>query len=688
MNQSRYKPLDPEQEEIRLIEIRSPGTETTPTECRLSTISLLGNTRFTALSYVWGDPAITKDITLDGSVVPITTNLADALGCVKHHWQQQYPERDPNSFRLWVDAICINQKDLKERNQQVQNMGSIYSQAELVLSWLGHGDEEMSLALQSFETIALEVQSLHDDDFSFEWMEKHPSLCVQDTDRDGDGLGNKAWTAMWSFFDAPYWRRVWIFQELALGRNALLISGSESLRFESLATVCAWSRRVQGAALHQLHKPPSVSYAAWIAATGPYLDWYTINKISLAKKKRHHPARRWNFLLLCRDLGATDPRDHIYGLLEVLEADMQPKKIIPQYEKTVGQVYSDALTHWIEEEQDLNFLFVAGIGQFEYEPGLPSWTPNLKEASKRAYKFCITAGNAELGVFKYHTTERTAVLGLELHVAGLTIDRITRIEEAPNLDTWNDGTMLNYCVDFMARNPVYITGIPPLQAIFHVLMMRHDDEQYRYEAEERDDCDEEENEEIWEDIDSKADDEEIFSSEDKEFYLLALGFLRYLIFTPEHIITPQDRFLPLGLSSDGPSFPASFQQLLYPSCQFLEENLPNLATDYRYSEGPLADASRNVLRKIVQYRDTFRFVETAGGYLGLAPDGVKVGDRVCVLKGCDTPILLRKMGEGDNVQDEEGYVHVGTCFVLGLMSGEARGMFERGQVKVQRFKIR
>lgn len=216
MSQRRYEPLDPERKEIRLLEILSPGTETAPTECRLSTISLLKNISFTALSYVWGDLAHTENIILDGSVVPIIMNLAGALSCVKHHWQQQYPDRDPNSFRLWVDAICINQKDVTERNQQVQNMGSVYSQAELVLSWLGQGYEA---ALQSFEIIAQEVERLYDDDLSFEWMEKHPSLCVQDTDGSKDELANKAWTAMWRFFRAPYWHRVWIFQELALGRN-------------------------------------------------------------------------------------------------------------------------------------------------------------------------------------------------------------------------------------------------------------------------------------------------------------------------------------------------------------------------------------------------------------------------------------------------------------------------------------
>jgi hypothetical protein len=84
----RYKPLNPEQKEIRLIEILSPGTETLLAEYYLGTVSLLENTSFTVLSYVWGDPAVTKNIILDRSTVSVTTDLADILGCVKQHWEQ------------------------------------------------------------------------------------------------------------------------------------------------------------------------------------------------------------------------------------------------------------------------------------------------------------------------------------------------------------------------------------------------------------------------------------------------------------------------------------------------------------------------------------------------------------------------------------------------------------------------
>ncbi|OCL11348.1 heterokaryon incompatibility, partial [Glonium stellatum] len=37
----------------------------------------------------------------------------------------------------WVDAICINQDDIQERNSQVRLMPAVYHQATRVLAYLG-----------------------------------------------------------------------------------------------------------------------------------------------------------------------------------------------------------------------------------------------------------------------------------------------------------------------------------------------------------------------------------------------------------------------------------------------------------------------------------------------------------------------------------------------------------------------
>ena len=91
--------------------------------CEMSVISLTDPESFDALSYVWGNPTVNVQyMVCNGSdPVPITFNLWTAL----HQIWEKWPHK-----RLWVDAICINQRDIPERNQQVTMMGSIYSSAQ------------------------------------------------------------------------------------------------------------------------------------------------------------------------------------------------------------------------------------------------------------------------------------------------------------------------------------------------------------------------------------------------------------------------------------------------------------------------------------------------------------------------------------------------------------------------------
>jgi hypothetical protein len=75
---------------------------------------------YVALSYVWGEPNKTREVFVNGKSVQVTENLESALRILR----DKLPMR--LGVRLWADALCINQKDLKERNAQVQMMGDIY----------------------------------------------------------------------------------------------------------------------------------------------------------------------------------------------------------------------------------------------------------------------------------------------------------------------------------------------------------------------------------------------------------------------------------------------------------------------------------------------------------------------------------------------------------------------------------
>jgi hypothetical protein len=67
-----------------------------------------------------------RTIYLNGIQFRVTANLFCALPDIQHAKQE---------LSVWVDAICINQYDVKERNQQVRLMGSIYAEGKAKWPW-------------------------------------------------------------------------------------------------------------------------------------------------------------------------------------------------------------------------------------------------------------------------------------------------------------------------------------------------------------------------------------------------------------------------------------------------------------------------------------------------------------------------------------------------------------------------
>lgn len=110
---------------------------------------------YEALSYVWGSMEETVTAFVVGfpgsgdpsSPMQISPSLASALR------QLRYTNR---TRTLWVDAICINQDDIDERNAQVKRMGRIYSLATRVVVWLGEESADSRLALTTIQVISFQ----------------------------------------------------------------------------------------------------------------------------------------------------------------------------------------------------------------------------------------------------------------------------------------------------------------------------------------------------------------------------------------------------------------------------------------------------------------------------------------------------------------------------------------------------
>ena len=138
-----HNPLSEEGDEIRLLVIEPSNQEDGPIHTRLEHVSIEDEPAYFALSYTWGRPArwlddswdnpqSTKPIVVNGRCFRVRYNLFSALVAIRKNW--------PSEAFWWIDAICIDQTNILERNTQVARMRDIYGCSMGCLSWLGPSD--------------------------------------------------------------------------------------------------------------------------------------------------------------------------------------------------------------------------------------------------------------------------------------------------------------------------------------------------------------------------------------------------------------------------------------------------------------------------------------------------------------------------------------------------------------------
>jgi hypothetical protein len=214
-----YDPLPTEGQYIRLLHLL-PGEHGHPISCKLSLANLDAlEEPYIAVSYTWGPADIKHTIWLNGMMFSVRENLYELL----HAFRQS-----DGGVRLWIDAICIDQSSLKERNHQVKRMGEIFSKAERVNAWLGFADPEIDEAFTCLEDIARTRRE--------NWS------APQD-------ISEQAKRSMSLFQGRTYWSRAWIIQELVLARDISFFWGTRSL---------SWSDIVSAVSMFDKERAPTI----------------------------------------------------------------------------------------------------------------------------------------------------------------------------------------------------------------------------------------------------------------------------------------------------------------------------------------------------------------------------------------------------------------------------------------------
>jgi hypothetical protein len=393
----KYSPLSAESSEIRLIALETSTSLTDPIVCRLFKVSLESAPKYvhpgnplpiglyTPLSYCWGTTSGTKHIVVDGGSFLVTPSLYTALLHFRKANQNPpdtFKKRGSNSETYWwIDAICINQNDLDERNSQVGLMTRLYKQAQMVHVWLGEESEDSARAMQVIRELAYLPKSSEERD-TWNYIPK-PG---QTHRPDGPGRPMvklptepapisaeeqlKNYEALINLFQRPWFSRVWIRQEVALPGSVKFHCGTET---------CDWTEMMRTADIlaylvDEYHLP--ALQQGGIRRDGSFASCFQrateLDTIRRETNKGTRYIKLESLVLRSRDCQATDSRDKIYAMLPLTNPD--ETDIAADYRKDHCEVYKAVALSLVNTDID----YLSGCQNPSRSKGLPSWVPNLE----------------------------------------------------------------------------------------------------------------------------------------------------------------------------------------------------------------------------------------------------------------------------------------------------------------------
>jgi hypothetical protein len=151
----RYQALDPTRKEFRLLTFLPRQSNDEEIKCSLQYARLDDAPVYDCLSYTWGEAKRSRRISINGTPLRVTENLEAALNQLR----RRHNRSRGNNPAIWIDAICIDQDNEAERNEQVQRMIEIFYGAQHVLVWLGPESDNTPLAFKIMQNFSMELDS-------------------------------------------------------------------------------------------------------------------------------------------------------------------------------------------------------------------------------------------------------------------------------------------------------------------------------------------------------------------------------------------------------------------------------------------------------------------------------------------------------------------------------------------------
>ncbi|KAJ3577826.1 hypothetical protein NPX13_g2737 [Xylaria arbuscula] len=406
----QYRPLS--DGEIRLLVIKRSRFLPSVIQAEIVHQPIYPPPEYEALSYCWGSSELTKEIIVNGCRFPVTKAAFDLLLARRSVFKDR---------ALWIDAICINQQDMKEKSEQVQLMSDIYHRASRVIAFPGGSSWRSRLAGGFiYQLYALMHQ--------YQTEELNWSVSTNEEN-------NPRWRAMADLFSNEYFTRAWVIQEIAVGQKTELYLGGVYVPWMLFSEVVNWcfsqKRR------HLLTGSEQKERRTW--RTGQ-----TIENVAVMTLLRPDADGVWmdstneiidleNLLLITANFRSSDPRDKVFSLLGIARNAGDRGLIVPDYSLPVEQVFQKTAQYVFSFPRDrrtVHILALAGTGFCERPGKMPSWIPDFSEE-----RIC----HPYLGMPSFETNFKASgelrqdiELDLEtnsLMLKAMTIDKILDISE-------------------------------------------------------------------------------------------------------------------------------------------------------------------------------------------------------------------------------------------------------------------
>ena len=580
----QYLPLASDESEIRLISLKQATTWAEPLRCEILHTKV-ADIDYQALSYTWGSLPDRHNIFVDDKNISCTPNLYSAL---------QHLRRESEDLILWADAICIDQTNLEERNQQVGIMRHIYKNASRVVVWLGPSSEDRTKAMEL-------VSELNEHSQDRAYIEK--KIATRESLED--------FYALCRLFDLDYWKRVWVVQEVFSAKDIVVHCGRTTIAWQKLVGV-------QNMLFENYDSQLADMFLEHPAMRG-YIAWHGPNALRLVYGDLPpDPPDLFEIVLKHVSKEASDPRDKIYAFIGISK---QNGTHLIDYSSSVRHIYMNFVYHTVLQSTSLDILCALqrrGNDSNQYE--LPSWVPNWSLKRAFAVDFLTSDIKSLYRVCASGDTSAQAQFDLDegaMFVRGGSIDTVSHLGKPCLMEGTDEfEPALTAILDWWDLSKSLIgTSVQSQEAFVRTLCVDRIGAHH---------------------ITSHFTKDKILQWVLGACSTLALKF---------HLEIDLDETLRASTKSHNWS--------LYP------------AQEAR-AMGWISQLSFNILHH--------RFCISSSSILGLLPDTVKQGDKICILLGCSLPVILRPV--------DDHYIFIGSAYVDGYMTGEAMERLE-----IQDFKI-